>query len=74
MIDFFQLFLTKYLLWPKAFADDKLKDDSNGKCFSRSSGDSVGKGENSVHKYFLYFPQYYRKASFPGFSKPGIVW
>ena len=34
----------------------------------------VGKGENASNQYVLLFPQYFRKASFRGPSKVGIVW
>ena len=34
----------------------------------------VGKGENVGYKHFLFCPQCFGKASFPGTSKGVIVW
>ena len=35
---------------------------------------TVGKGEIACYKQFLFFPQCFQKASFPGASTGVIVW
>ena len=34
----------------------------------------MGKGEIACHKQYLFFPQCFQKACFPGASKGVIVW
>ena len=50
----------------KEFADDNF--DENGRKLSKRVENTVGKEK------FLFFPQYFQKACFPGASKGVIVW
>ena len=36
-------------------------------CVTDWVGNIVGKGENAGYQHFVYFPQYFQKAPFPGF-------
>ena len=58
----------------KDFADDNFKFDENGRKLSKSVENTVGKGEIAHHEQFLFFPQCFQKACFPGASKGVIVW
>ena len=66
----------KCLDWSKlkAFADDKLKVTERLKIVKGKVENIVGKGENADYQHFLLFLQYFRKASFSGSLKVGIVW
>ena len=43
------------------FADDNFKFDGNGRKFSKSVENIVGKGEIAGYKQFLLFPQCFQK-------------
>ena len=58
----------------KDFADDNFKFDKNGRKLSKLVENTVGKGEVARYKQFLFFPQCFKKACFPGASKGVIVW
>ena len=58
----------------KEFADDNFKFDENGRKLSKRVENTVGKGEIARHEQFLFFPQCFQKACFPGASKGVIVW
>ena len=58
----------------KDFADDNFKLDENGRKLSKWVENTVGKGEIACYKQFLFFPQCFQKACFPGASKGVIVW
>ena len=47
----------------KEFADDNLKFDENGRKFSRTVENTVGKGENARYEQFLLFSQCFQKTS-----------
>ena len=49
----------------KAFADDNLKFDENGRKLSKRVDNTVGKGEIACYEQFLLFPQCFQKACFP---------
>ena len=53
----------------KEFADDSFKLDENGRKLSKRVEITVGKGEIALHEQFLFFPQCFQKACFPGASK-----
>ena len=57
----------------KAFADDKINMNQKLKFDMGRVENIVGKGENAGYQHFLLFPQYFRKASFSGSLKVGIV-
>ena len=58
----------------KEFADDNFKFDENRRKLSKWIENTVGKGEISRYEQFLFFPQCFQKACFPGASKGVIVW
>ena len=58
----------------KEFADDNFKFDENGGKLSKRVENIVGKGEIACYEQFLFFPQCFQKACFPGASKGVIVW
>ena len=58
----------------KEFADVNFKLDENGRKLSRGEENTVVKGEIACYKQFLFFPQCFQKACFPGASKGVIVW
>ena len=58
----------------KEFADGNFKFDENGRKLSKWVENTVGKGEIARHEQFLFFPQCFQKACFPGASKGVIVW
>ena len=58
----------------KDFADDNLKFEENGRKLFKPVENTVGKGEIACYDKFLYFPQCFQKACFPGASKGVIVW
>ena len=58
----------------KEFADDNFRFDENGRKLSKQVENTMGKGEIARHKKFLFFPQCFQKACFPGASKGVIVW
>ena len=58
----------------KEFADDDFKFDENGRKLSKRVENTVGKGEIARYEQFLFFPQCFQKACFPGASKGVIVW
>ena len=45
----------------KQFADNNLKSDENGRKFSKSVENTVGKGEIARYEQFLLFPQCFQK-------------
>ena len=58
----------------KAFADDRINvAQMMISAFDRAEN-IVGKGENAGYQHFLLFPHCFRKASFLGVVKVGIVW
>ena len=50
------------------------KFDENGNKLSKRVENIVGKGEIARYEQFLFFPQRFQKACFPGASKGVIVW
>ena len=54
-------------------ADNNFKFENSRK-FSNWVENTVGKGEIARYKQFLFFPQCFQKACFPGASKGVIVW
>ena len=44
------------------------------KKFSKQVENTVGEGEIAHYEQFLFFPQCFQKACFPGASKGVIVW
>ena len=58
----------------KGFVDDNFKFDENGIKLSKRVENTVGKGEIARYEQFLFFPQCFQKACFPGASKGAIVW
>ena len=79
-------FITRYSINPlpdkkfldssklKEFADNNFKFDENGRKLSKRVENTVGKGEIAHYEQFLFFPQSFQKACFPGASKGVIVW
>ena len=57
----------------KDFADDNFRFDENGRKLSKTLENTVGKGEIARYEQFLFFPQCFQKACFPGASKGVIV-
>ena len=67
----------KILGWSnlREFADYiKLKVAQIAKCVQDRVENNVGKGENAGYQHFLLFPECFKKASFEGSLKPGMVW
>ena len=58
----------------REFADNNFKFDKNGRKLSERVENTVGKGEIACYDQFLFFPQCFQKACFPGASKGVIVW
>ena len=58
----------------KEFADNNSKFDENGREFSKSVENNVGKGEIARYKQFLLFPQCFQKTLSEDTWKPGLVW
>ena len=58
----------------KQSADNNLKFDENNRKFSKWIENIVSKGEIARYEQFLFFPQCFQKACFPGASKGVIVW
>ena len=58
----------------KDFADDNFIFEENGRKLFKSVENTVGKGEIARYEQFLFFPQCFQKACFPGASKGVIVW
>ena len=58
----------------KAFADDKINVAELMVSLSDRVENIAGKGENAGYQHFLLFPQFFRKPSFSGLLKLGIVW
>ena len=56
----FRLFQTE------VFADDNFRFDENGRKLSKRVENTVGKGEIARNEQFLFFPQCFEKACFPG--------
>ena len=54
----FGLFQSSKLIY---FADGNFKLDENGRKFSKTSENTVGKGEISRYMQFLHFPQCFQK-------------
>ena len=46
----------------KEFADDNFKFDENGREFSKSVENIMGKGEIARYEQFLLFPECFKKA------------
>ena len=53
----------------KNFAADNLKFEENCRKLFRPVENTVGKGEIARYEQFLFFPQCFQKACFPGASK-----
>ena len=67
---------TRQILDPsklKEVADDNFKFDENGRKLSKQVENTVGKGEIAHYEQFLFFPQCFQQACFPGASKGVIV-
>ena len=47
----------------KDFADDNFEFDENGRKFSRTVENTMGKGEIARYEQFLLFPQCFQKTS-----------
>ena len=45
----------------KEFADDNFEFDENGRKFSKLVENTVGKGENTRYKQFLFFPRCFQR-------------
>ena len=58
----------------KESADDNFKFDENGRKFSKRVENTIGKREIPLYEQFLFFPQCFQKACFPGASNGVIVW
>ena len=58
----------------KEIADDNFKRDENGRKFSKSVENAMGKGEIARNEQFLLFPQCFRKTYTADTQKPGLVW
>ena len=58
----------------KEFADDNSKFDENGRKLSKRVENTVRKGEIARYEQFLFFPQCFQRACFPGASKGVILW
>ena len=58
----------------KEFADDSFKFDEIGRKLFKQVENTVGNGEIACNKQFLFFPQCFQRACFPGASKGVIVW
>ena len=58
----------------KEFADDNFKFDESGRKLSKRVENTVRKGEIARYEQFLFFPQCFQEACFPGASKGVIVW
>ena len=58
----------------KEFVNDNFTFDENGRKLSKRVENTVGKGEITRSEQFLFFPQCFQKACFPGASKGVIVW
>ena len=56
----------------KEFADDNFKFDKNGRKLSKHVENTVGKGEIACYEQFLFFPQCFQRACFPGASE-GVI-
>ena len=72
----FQLFPKRQFLdWTKfkASADDKLDVAKLMTCIFDGVENIVGQGENAGYQHFLFFQQYFQKASFSGWLKVRIV-
>ena len=65
----------KFLDWSRleAFADDKLNVTQKTK-FLLGLVENAGKGENAGYQHYLLAPLCFRKPSFLGSFKVGIVW
>ena len=57
----------------KAFADDKTNVAQMMISLFDKVENIVGKGENAGFQHFLFFPQYFQKASFLGLLKVQIM-
>ena len=57
----------------KAFADDKIIVTEKMKFVLERVEKIVGEGENVGYKHFLLFPKCFKKASYTGSLKVGIV-
>ena len=57
----------------KQSADNNFKFDENSRKFSERVENTVGKREIARYEQFLFFPQCFQKACFPGASKGVIV-
>ena len=58
----------------KDFADDNFKFDENSRKLFKPVENTVGKEEIAHYEQYLFFPQCFQKAYFPGASKGVIVW
>ena len=66
----------KILDWPKpkAFADNKINITQKLKFVVEWVENIVGIGENAGNQHFLFFPQCFQKASFPGSLNGRSYW
>ena len=58
----------------KEITDDNFKFDENGRKFSKSVENALGKGEIARHKQFLLFPLCFQKMCTVEIKKSGLVW
>ena len=58
----------------KKNADGNIKFDKNGREFSKSVKNTVGKEEIARYEQLLLFPQRFQKICTADTSKPGLVW
>ena len=58
----------------KEFSDDNFKFDENGRKFSKSVENTVGKGKIACYEQILIFPQCFQKTVSADKLKPGLVW
>ena len=66
--------MTNFRLFKTERVCNNFKFDENGIKLSKQVENTVGKGEIACYEQFLFFPQCFQKASFPGASKGVIVW
>ena len=65
---------TVFGLFQTDFADDNSKLDENGRKFSKSEENTVGKGEIARYEQFLFFPKCFQNSSIADTQKPGLIW
>ena len=58
----------------KEFADGNFGFAENGRKFSKTTENTVGKGEIACYEQFLLFPWCFPKTCPADTSKPGLVW